>query len=303
VHEGLAWYWEGADVGGNCRKKVDDWMNWDGSKVLITGAASGIGASAARRLAAAGAVVGLIDMDAERLEDVLLVCQRSNKECRSWICDLSDPDLAEQVALDAWRSIGPLDVLINNAAMPSRGRVTEVAYPVIEQVMRVNLFSPMRMSLAILPGMLRRHSGTIINVSSINGRIGAPSMSTDAASKFALCGWSESIALDLWNTGVRIRLVNPGPIDTEFWNDPMHASEPYDGPMVPVEDAVDALLEAIDGEAFETYIPAEMKSAADWKSREIDQFMSALVTMLKPKEDDKDWACAESWEYDRRREA
>src|ERR1700694_1591123 len=241
-------------------------MDWKDSRVLITGAASGIGACVARRLAAKGAVVGLVDIDARRMADVLKDCQRESSESCSWVADLADTELAERVALEAWRQLVDIDVLINNAAMPSRGPVNRINYQLIEMVMRVNFLAPVRMTLAVLPGMLKRRSGTIVNVSSIDGRIGAPGMSTDAASKFALCGWSESIALDLWNSGVDIRLINPGPIDTEFWHDPMHAVEPYDGPMVPVEEAVDTLLEALADGRFECYIPTELESAVQWKT-------------------------------------
>jgi short-subunit dehydrogenase len=281
--------------------EVIDLMDWSNSTVLITGAASGIGACAARRLARTGAVVGIVDVDDGRLATVLAECKSANPRCAGWHADLGDLDLAERVALEAWDSIGPIDVLINNAAMPSRGRVTEVPRHTIEQVMRVNFLAPAQMTVAILPGMLRRHSGTIVNVASIAGRIGAPAMSTDAASKFALCGWTESIALDLWNTGVRVRLVNPGPVDTEFWLNPINAHEPYDGPLVPVSDAVDVLLDAIGDEAFECFIPPEMRTAVDWKNRNIDEFLSSMVTMLTAQgKEPREWACAESWDHDTR---
>jgi len=276
-------------------------MDWNNSRVLITGAASGIGACAAKRLAALGSVVGMVDIDAERLASVLAECQSANPRCTSWNADLGDLDLAEQVALEAWDTIGPIDVLINNAAMPSRGRVTEVPLHTLEQVMRVNFLAPVQMTVAILPGMLRRHSGTIVNVGGIAGRIGSPGMSTEVASEFALCGWTESIALDLWNSGVRVRLINPGPIDTEYWLNPIHAQETYDGPLVPVSEAVDVLLDAIGADAFECFIPPEMQTAVNWKNRAIDEFMSTLVTMLTPEAaEPREWACAESWEHSTR---
>ena len=96
----------------------------------------------------------------------------------------------------------------------------------VERVMTVNYFSPVAITLALLPGLLARGSGTIVNVSSLGGRLGIATEAAYSASKFALAGWSEGLAADLVGTGVSVRLVLPGAIDTEIWdqpdNDPPH---------------------------------------------------------------------------------
>ena len=99
--------------------------------------------------------------------------------------------------------------------------------------MRTNYLSPVAMSLAVLPRMLERDHGVIVNVSSLGGRIGIAHEAAYVASKFALSGWSEAMAMDLWSTGVEVRLVTPGAIDTEIWDQPGNDPAPYDGPFEP----------------------------------------------------------------------
>ena len=96
--------------------------------------------------------------------------------------------------------------------------------------MAVNYFSPVAITLALLPRMLERGTGTIVNVSSLGGRLGIVNEAAYSASKFALAGWSESLAADLLGSGVSVRLVLPGAIDTEIWDQPDNDPPDYDGP-------------------------------------------------------------------------
>ena len=82
----------------------------------------------------------------------------------------------------------------------------------VERTMTVNFFSPVAITLAVLPRMLERGSGTIVNVSSMGGRLGITAEAAYSASKFALAGWSESLAIDLHGTGVSVKLVLPGAV-------------------------------------------------------------------------------------------
>ena len=132
--------------------------------------------------------------------------------------------------------LGGIDVLVNNAAMPKRRRRRRELDPAeVEDVMRVNFFAPMRLTLALLPRMLARGSGMIVNVSSVGGRLGIIHETAYCASKFALCGWSEAMAVDLHGTGVSVKLIEPGPVDTEIWDQPGSEEPLYQGPKVPAE--------------------------------------------------------------------
>ncbi len=127
-----------------------------------------------------------------------------------WSVDLSDPEAAARVAVEAWDAFGGLDALVNNAARPMRRPVQQLDVATVDAVMRTNFLSPVAMSLAVLPRMLERDHGVIVNVSSLGGRIGIAHEAAYVASKFALSGWSEAMAMDLWSTGVEVRLVTPG---------------------------------------------------------------------------------------------
>jgi short-subunit dehydrogenase len=251
-------------------------MEVAGATVLVTGASSGIGAALAPMLAERGATVGLVARRPDRLAAVLEACRAHAPDSRMWVCDLADPDDAAAVALEAWDAFGHLDVLVNNAAIPKRRMVQVLTPDEVDQTMRVNFTSPVRMTLALLPAMLERDAGVIVNVSSLGGRLGILQESAYCASKFALCGWSESIAADLWHTGVRVRLIVPGPIDTEIWDQPGNDPAHYEGPKEPPSVVAEAIVAAIEGDRFETYVP-DLKAVVEFKTSDIDAFIEGVA--------------------------
>ncbi|HAM02478.1 MAG TPA: short-chain dehydrogenase [Acidimicrobiaceae bacterium] len=251
-----------------------------GSTVLVTGASSGIGAALARRLASDGATVGIVARRQDRLAQVLADCQAASPQSRMWVADLSDVDGAEGVVLEAWDTFGHLDCLVNNAGVPMRRHTTKLDAETLDWVMRVNFTAPARMTMAVLPRMLERGSGMIVNVSSVAGRLGNANEAAYSASKFALCGWSEAIAVDLFDTGVKVRLVNPGPIDTEIWDLPDNDDPLVDVPKVSSEDMADAIVNAMEGDAFETYFP-DMKAIIEMKTSDPDTFLQGMADMAR----------------------
>jgi len=231
-------------------------VNITGSSILLTGASSGIGAALAPMLAERGATVGLVARRRERLEEVLSSCRRHAPKSRLWVADLADIARAEAVAHEAWDAFGGLDALVNNAAMGKRKRVSDLTPAEIDRVMTLNFTSPMRMGLAVLPGMLARGSGLIVNVGSVGGRFGIPHEAAYCAAKFALSGWSEVMEIDLAGTGVHVKLVLPGPIATEIWGTPEGDIPPlYQGPFVSAEDCAAGVVAALESDGFEHYVP------------------------------------------------
>jgi short-subunit dehydrogenase len=115
-----------------------------------------------------------------------------------------------------------------------------------------------------------------VNVSSLGGRLGIRQEAAYSASKFALCGWSESMAADLWGTGVEVRIVNPGPIDTEIWDQPGNAPADYDGPLEPPSLVADAIVAAIEGDVIETYVP-DLRGVVEYKTADLDGFVAGMV--------------------------
>jgi NAD(P)-dependent dehydrogenase (short-subunit alcohol dehydrogenase family) len=176
----------------------------EAARILVTGASSGIGAALAPMLAARGATVGIAARRTERLAEVLDACRAASDQeghgdggtHRMWTVDLSQP-AAARLAGEAWDALGHLDAVVNNAARPMRRPVQHLSTDVVEDVMRTNFFSPVALSLAVLPRMLERDRGMIVNVGSLAGRVGSPREAAYAASKYALHGWSEVMAVDL----------------------------------------------------------------------------------------------------------
>jgi short-subunit dehydrogenase len=246
--------------------------------VFITGASSGIGAATARLLAREGHAVGIVGRRADRLEAVLQDCLPGAPGSRAWVADLGDLDRAEVIADEAEEAFGQVDVLVNNAAVPKRQPVTELTGPTVEDVMRVNFFSPVRMTLRLLPGMLARGAGTIVNVASMGGRLGIPQEAAYCASKFALTGWSEAMAIDLHGSGVAVRLIQPGPIDTDIWDRPGERPALIDVPKEPPEMVAEGILAAIASDTFEHYLP-DMRAVVDYKQSDLDGYIAVNAAM------------------------
>src|SRR3954471_19780321 len=253
-------------------------MKVQGATVLLTGASSGIGAATARLLAERGAVLGLVARRRDRLDEVLADCRRHSPDSRLWVADLSDLAAAEGVVRDALGVWGSIDVLLNNAGAPKRRNVRDLTAGEVEDIMRINFFSPVRMMLTVLPSMVERGRGMVVNVGSMAGRIGVPTESAYSASKFALGGWSEGCALDLAGSGVEIRLISPGAFATEIWDQPRSDDAFYDGPTAPAEECAEAIAGAIEGPAFETYAPAGYRDIVVDKTRDFDEFMSMVAS-------------------------
>lgn len=251
-----------------------------GKRVLITGASSGVGAALARALAAQGAVVGLIARRRERLAQVLADCRQDSPESTMWVADLANTAVGP-LALEAAEELGGIDVLVNNAAIPKRRAVAALTPSEVEAVMAVNFFAPMRMTLAVLPRMLKRGEGMIVNVSSVGGRLGIIHESAYCASKFALCGWSEAMAVDLHGTGVSVKLIEPGPVDTEIWDQPDNDDPIYGGPKFSPKEVAVGIVAALGSDGFEHYVP-DMKAVVDLKNADIDTYIAGAAGMARP---------------------
>jgi short-subunit dehydrogenase len=248
-----------------------------GASVLLTGASSGIGAATAVALAARGARLGLLARRVDRLEEVAGRCERAGAaRVELWPCDLSDLDAAESAALEAEARFGGLDVLVNNAGAPKRKAVQRLTFDEVGRTMLVNYLAPVRMTLAVLPGMLARRRGSIVNVSSLGGRLGIRGEAAYSASKFALCGFSESMLADLHRTGVDVRLILPGAIATEIWDQPDNDAAFYDGPFEPPSTVADAIVAAVEGDRVETYVP-DMLAVVEMKTADLQGFTESMV--------------------------
>jgi NAD(P)-dependent dehydrogenase (short-subunit alcohol dehydrogenase family) len=260
-------------------------MRIEGATILVTGASSGIGQALAPLLAARGATVGIVARRADRLEDTLALCREHAPDSRMWVVDLSDVDAAVRTVHDAWDVFGALDCLVNNAAVGKRKLVTDHTPDDLDVVMRTNFMSPIRMNLEVLPLMLGRGSGTIVNVASGGGRFGIVHESAYCAAKFAMTGWSEVAAMDLADTPIEVKLIQPGAIATEIW-----VPQPGELPGLPGAEFVTAaqcaagIVEALETDGVEFFVPAELKAHVDYKNSDLQGWIDLMVSLGRAKD-------------------
>ena len=262
-------------------------MKIAGSTILVTGASSGIGEALAPQLAAAGATVGIVARRADRLAAVLARCQQHSPESAMWAADLSDLGAATRVADEFRERFGHVDALVNNAAVGKRKLVHTLTPEDLDSTMRTNFTSPILMAMTLIPHMMQRGAGLIVNVSSMGGRLGIAHEAAYSASKFAMCGWSESARIDLDGTGVKVKLVLPGPIATEIWElQPGELPGMYDGPFVTAADCAADIVRAIeDPDGIEYYTPElvpggwAQKDLVVGKTQHCDAFLTGMAEM------------------------
>ncbi|QXJ26222.1 SDR family NAD(P)-dependent oxidoreductase [Actinomadura graeca] len=248
-----------------------------GRSALVTGASSGIGAAVAEALAAAGARVGLVARRADRLDRVLERCRAHSPGSAAWTADLADLDGVAALADAAAEALGGVDVLVNNAGMPKRRRVQDLSPAEAEEVMRINYLSPIRLTLALLPGMIARGSGHLVAVGSVAARLGPPHEGAYAASKAALTAFWESMAVDLDGTGVRVHVVQPALIDTGLFSVPGEEPPLSDlADALPPAEAAAAVLEVIGTGRFERYVPEWFAEMASGKAADVEAFVAGV---------------------------
>jgi NAD(P)-dependent dehydrogenase (short-subunit alcohol dehydrogenase family) len=198
-----------------------------------------------------------------------------------WVVDLTDDDAVDRLALDALDAFGGIDLLVNNAGIPKRRHVTALDIDTVTQVMHINYLSPMRLTLALLPQMLERGSGTIVNVSSIAATLSAPGESAYDASKAALTAFSEAMAVDLWESGIKVTVIYPGVIDTELFTLPDNDIPDLPIPAEPVSVAIDAILDGLASEAAQVYVPGYFADIAASKAQDVGKFLAGTAAYLR----------------------
>jgi short-subunit dehydrogenase len=250
-------------------------------RVLITGGSSGIGAALAVGFAEAGAVVGICARRRDRLAEVLAACRAHQPDSKMWVHDLSDPDAVDQLAAQAQAELGPIDVLVNNAGIPKRRHVTKLDPETVNALMRINYESPIRLTLALLPQMLARDAGRIVNISSIAATISSPNEAAYDATKAALTAFSEAMAVDLWDTGVKVLIVYPGVIDTELFTLPDNDPLPAGIDAVPVSELVTDVMAALRDERLQVYVPAWFGDLTTRKAADVEAFLAGSAAFVR----------------------
>ncbi len=186
----------------------------EGRGALVTGASKGIGAAIAAALDQAGARVAVLARDKDRLEEV---ASGLNHDPVVIGADLADPAAPAAAAGHALEALGRVDILVNNAAAAARLPTTELDAALIDGLHAVNVRAPLLLVAALLPSMLERGAGSIVNLSSVSGVVGTPRRAAYAATKGAVDAFTRSLAMELGPQGIRVNSVAPGAVDTDLW--------------------------------------------------------------------------------------
>jgi 2-hydroxycyclohexanecarboxyl-CoA dehydrogenase len=188
-------------------------MRLEGRIALVTGGASGIGAATARRLAAEGARVAVADLDLDGAHAVA-----GEIDGLALHMDVADAESARAGVDEAETSLGPIDVLVNNAGTDRFGFFVHTDEALWDFVLAVNLRGTIAVTHAVLEGMQSRGRGAIVNVASEAGRVGSQGSVIYSAAKAGVIGFTRAVARESSRFGVRINAVAPGPIDTPLLN-------------------------------------------------------------------------------------
>lgn len=184
---------------------------------LITGGARGIGRAIALAMAREGANIGVLDLRKADAEIVAAEAAEFGVKSCAVAADVGDEAAVKAAFSEAVSAIGAVDILVNNAGVDTTAKVVDMSTQMWDDMMRVNLRSIFLCSREVLPGMLARRHGRIINLSSQLAHKGAPLMAHYAAAKAAVIGFTRSLAYEVARDGVTVNAICPGPVDTELF--------------------------------------------------------------------------------------
>ena len=185
-----------------------------GKKVLVTGAASGIGRELSLAFAAEKAVVLLVDIDETGLEETSGMLARMKADSSSYVVDVSDRQQVGDMAAKVREEFGSLDVLVNNAGVFVWADIADTTLEDWDWMVGVNLWGPIHTINAFLPGMIERKGGHIVNVASLGGLVTMPTVGAYSTTKFGLVGLTETLQHELKPHNIAVTLVCPGNIRT-----------------------------------------------------------------------------------------
>ena len=208
-----------------------EFFSLQGRVALVTGAAQGIGLAIAQRLAAAGAHVGVLDRNLEAV-------QAAARECRGTaLCgDVADESATAAAVERLCQTAGPIDILVNNAGILGKiGPIGELSRAEFQHVLDVNLVGAFLFVRAVLPGMISRRYGRIVNVASIAGKEGNPNLVPYSVSKAGLIALTKAVAKEAASAGdVTVNAVSPAVIHTPMMDAMPQATQEYMVSRVPL---------------------------------------------------------------------
>ncbi|MDQ2627563.1 MAG: SDR family oxidoreductase [Actinomycetota bacterium] len=233
---------------------------------LVTGAASGIGRVAAARLASTGWTVAAVDLPGDALDSVA-----ETTGAVRFPCDVTDARLVQTTAEKIRRQLGDVHRLVNAAGIAVAGRIDELPATVFAETMAVNYLGTVHWVQALLPGMRDAGRGELALIASLAGWMPTPEMGAYTATKFAVVGFAETLAMELRGCGITVRCVCPMAVRTPMLNDIVGQGR-HDGlqrlvPFITPERVVDALERSLRKRRAGVMVFPDASSAVAWRAR------------------------------------
>lgn len=187
--------------------------------VLVTGGSTGLGEQICYEAAKQGAIVITSARRVELLEKVKIKCEiLSGNKAYAFPVDMTDPDSIQALVKSVKETVGTIDILVNNAGFGTFEDFVSVDFEQARKMFEVNLFGMMYLTQALVIEMLPIKTGHIINLASMAGKMATPKSTIYSATKFAVIGFSNALRLELKPFNIRVTTVNPGPIETNFFD-------------------------------------------------------------------------------------
>ncbi|WP_291687139.1 2-hydroxycyclohexanecarboxyl-CoA dehydrogenase [Bradyrhizobium sp.] len=192
---------------------------FDNKTVVVTGGGGGIGGATCRRFSSEGARVAVFDLNLEAAEEVAAAIRTGGGTAAAIRCDITDRASVDAAVAAAESKLGPIDVLVNNAGWDIFRPFIKTEPAQWEKLVAINLIGALHMHHAVLPGMVARKSGRIVNISSDAARVGSSGEAVYAACKGGIVAFSKTIAREHARHGINVNVVCPGPTDTALFAD------------------------------------------------------------------------------------
>lgn len=185
-----------------------------GRNAIVTGGASGIGRAICERLAEEGCNVGVFDIDRGGAEETAAGIAKAGGTAQAFEADITSLAAVQSAVAACESAFGPTDVLVNNAGWDKIVPFLQSDTDLWKKVIDINLYGPLHMHFAVLPGMVERRAGRVVNISSDAGRVGSSGEAVYSAAKGGIIAFTKTLSRELTRAGVQLNTVCPGPTDT-----------------------------------------------------------------------------------------
>jgi short-subunit dehydrogenase len=256
-------------------------QDWLGKTALVTGASSGIGAATALLLASKGIQVILVARRLERLKQIANEIKSKGGKALVLTSDLSTAEGCEELCHRLNQQNIHIDVLVNNAGFAWYGYFADMPWDIVCDMLQVDVSAVAHLTRLILPGMMKRHTGHVVNIGSIAGGFPNQGVAIYSASKAFLDAFTTSIYCELRGSGVHISVLRPGPVKTEFFQSarriPSSGIIPGEGFAISPQRVAQAVWSLLEHPRRVAYVPWFMRL-----SKLIELVFGGLIDKLGP---------------------